>query len=67
MKDEVIEELWEIKDKIAKQHGCDIDDLANYYIKKSEKRRKAASSNIFTYVAEQSAQPDANRAVSNEI
>ena len=34
MTDEVLKELWDTKDRIAKEHGYSIDGLAEYYIKK---------------------------------
>ena len=30
MSDEIIEELWQIKDSIAREHGYDIEALAAY-------------------------------------
>lgn len=27
MPDEIIKELWEIKDSIAREHGCDVESL----------------------------------------
>ena len=36
MTDEVLKELWDTKDRIAKEHGYSIDGLAEYYIKKSQ-------------------------------
>ena len=30
MPDEIIEELWRIKDEIAREHGYDIESLAAY-------------------------------------
>ena len=30
MPDEIIEELWEIKDSIAREHGNDVRKLASY-------------------------------------
>ena len=34
MTDEVLKELWNTKDIIAKEHGYSIDDLAEYFLKK---------------------------------
>lgn len=36
MSDEIIEELWRIKDSIAREHGYDIEALAAYL--RSKKR-----------------------------
>lgn len=30
MKDEIIEELWQVKDSIAERHGHDVDELVAY-------------------------------------
>jgi len=30
MADEIIKELWEIKDSIANEHGCDVKALVAY-------------------------------------
>ena len=30
MSDQIIEELWQIKDSIAREHGYDIESLAAY-------------------------------------
>ena len=30
MPDEIIEELWRIKDEIAREHGYDVESLATY-------------------------------------
>ena len=30
MSDEIIEELWRIKDEIAREHGYDVESLAAY-------------------------------------
>ncbi len=30
MSDEIIKELWQIKDRIAREHGYDIDALVTY-------------------------------------
>lgn len=34
MTDEILKELWDAKDDIAKDHGWDIDNLAEYYLAK---------------------------------
>ncbi len=39
MTDEVLKELWAAKDNIAKEHGYDIDGLAEYFIRKQSSRR----------------------------
>jgi len=38
MTDEVLKELWNTKDSIAKEHGYSIDGLAEYYLKKQASR-----------------------------
>jgi hypothetical protein len=38
MKDPIIQELWEIKDRIAKEHGNNIDRLAKR-LKEKEKSK----------------------------
>ncbi len=38
MTDEVLKELWETKDNIAKEHGYSIEGLAEYYLKKQTSR-----------------------------
>lgn len=38
MTDEVLAELWKIKDNIAKEHAYDIDRLAAYYQAKQNAR-----------------------------
>jgi hypothetical protein len=38
MADEIIRELWEIKDNIAREYGYDLDALVNY-LKTRQKNR----------------------------
>lgn len=38
MTDEVLKELWDAKDSIAKEHGYSIDGLAEYYLEKQASR-----------------------------
>ncbi len=33
MADEIIEEVWRIKDEIAREHGYDVGGLAAYYLR----------------------------------
>jgi hypothetical protein len=40
MTDEVLKELWDTKDSIAKEHGYSIDSLAEYYLKKQTSRHR---------------------------
>ena len=40
MSDEVIEELWRIKDEIAREHGYDIESLAAYLQSKERTERR---------------------------
>jgi hypothetical protein len=39
MKDPIIQELWEIKDRIAKEHGNNIDKLAKKLQQKEKSKR----------------------------
>lgn len=39
MNDEVLRELWAIKDNIAKEHSYNIDELAEYFLQKQSSRR----------------------------
>ena len=38
MHDEIIEELWEIKDSVAREHGSDVRKLAAYLQSKKDAR-----------------------------
>ena len=38
MTDEVLKELWDTKDSIAKEYGYNIDRLADYYLNKQASR-----------------------------
>ena len=38
MADEIIEEVWRIKDEIAREHGYDIDRLAAYFRRRERER-----------------------------
>mgnify|MGYP003563609121 FL=1 len=38
MTDEVLKELWDTKDNIAKEHGYSVDALAEYFLKKQAAR-----------------------------
>ena len=38
MADEIIEEVWRIKDEIAQEHGCDVGGLAAYYLRLGRER-----------------------------
>ena len=38
MTDEVLEELWTTKERIAKEYGYRIEDLAEYYLRKQAER-----------------------------
>jgi hypothetical protein len=40
MTDEVMKELWATKDKIANEHRCNIDELAEYFLQKQSARRR---------------------------
>lgn len=59
MTDEVLKELWNTKDSIAKEHGYSIDGLAEYYLAKQLTRRGRFQQEEKTLKAEQVAQSDA--------
>ena len=55
MTDEILKELWNTKDKIAKEHGYSIDALAEYYLKKQTARHGRFSRDVGHEKAEQGA------------
>ena len=38
MADEIIEEVWRIKDELAREHGYDLDRLGAYFRKRERQR-----------------------------
>ena len=40
MADEIIEEVWRIKDEIAREHGCDVGGLGAYYLRLGRERAR---------------------------
>ncbi|MEL6750144.1 MAG: hypothetical protein AAFO09_07650 [Pseudomonadota bacterium] len=40
MTDEIIKELWNIKDDIARQHEYNIDKLSTYYLNEQSARQE---------------------------
>jgi hypothetical protein len=56
MTDEILKELWDTKDNIAKQHGYSVDALAEYYLKKQTARHGRFSQDVGDNKGEQSAQ-----------
>lgn len=56
MTDEILKELWDMKDKIAKEHGYSVDALAEYYLKKQTARHGRFSQDVGENKAEQGAQ-----------
>jgi len=59
MTDEILEELWATKDHIAKEHGYDIDGLAEYFLQKQSSRRSRFRGDERDLKAEQRAPADA--------
>jgi hypothetical protein len=59
MTDEILEELWAAKDQIAKEHGYDIDGLAEYFSQKQSSRRGKFRRDDRDLKAEQGAPADA--------
>jgi len=56
MTDEILKELWNTKDNIAKEHDYNIDALAEYYLKKQTVRYGSFSQNVGENNTEQGAQ-----------
>ena len=40
MADEIIEELWRIKDEMAREHGYDIERVAAYFQRRERERAR---------------------------
>ncbi len=40
MKDNILKELWNVKDSIAKEHNYNIDNLVNFFKDKENKNKK---------------------------
>ena len=56
MSDEIIEELWRIKDSIAQEHGYDIEALAAYLqSKKRAEDQQVVDLSAMKKIAEQGA------------
>ena len=53
MIDEVLQDLWNTKDNIAREHAYDIDKLVAYYQFKQESRAKESSEGKSGIEAEQ--------------
>ena len=59
MADEIIEELWRVKDGVAREHGYDLDALvADLRAKKSTGRQRIENLHSVRTTAEQGASPD---------
>ena len=43
MADHIIEEVWRIKDEMAREHGYDLDRLGTYFQRRERERREEAS------------------------
>jgi len=62
MPDEIIKELWEIKDGIARQHGYDIEALvANLHTRKRPEGERVVDLRAMRRTTEQRAPPDADK------
>jgi hypothetical protein len=63
MADEIIKELWEIKDALADEYGCDVRALvAHLRRKKHEKDEQVVDLRSIKQTAKQQSQPDPNHA-----
>jgi hypothetical protein len=59
MADEIIEELWRIKDAIANEYGCDLKALVTHsQAKKQEEHRQVVHLQSIKPTAEPAAQPE---------
>ena len=59
MIDKILEDLWESKDNIAKEHGYDLDILVSYLQSKSRSRDGGVFQGFQTKDAEQGTSADA--------
>lgn len=58
MSDEIIEELWLVKDEIAREHGYDVESLAAYFQGKERTgERQVVDLQSMRKVAEQGKSP----------
>ena len=58
MSDEIIEELWRIKDEITREHGYDVESLAAYLQSKERtERRQVVDLQSIRKAAEQGESP----------
>ena len=53
MMDKVLQELWDTKDDIAREHAYDMDNLVAYYQQKQESRAKESGERKSSINAEQ--------------
>jgi hypothetical protein len=61
MADEIIKELWKIKDAIANEYGCDVKALvAHLRAKKHEEDRQVVDLRAMKQAAEQLTEADPN-------
>jgi hypothetical protein len=59
MADEIIEELWRIKDAIANEYGCDLKALVTHLrAKKQEAHKQVVDLQSIKQTVEPAAQPD---------
>jgi hypothetical protein len=58
MTDEVLTELWIAKDNIAKEHGYNIDALAEYFIREQSSHHGRIRGDERDPKAQQEARPD---------
>jgi hypothetical protein len=62
MPDEIIEELWQIKDSIAREHGYDIEALvAHLHTKKRSEDQRVVDLHAIKTTAEQSASKEIDK------
>ena len=60
MADEILKELWKIKDTIANEYGCDVKALATHLrTKKHEGEQQVVDLRYMKQTAEQTSAPDA--------
>ncbi len=62
MMDEVLQELWNTKDDIAREHAYDIDKLVAYYQLKQESRAEESGEGKASIKAEQGHPADSENA-----